>query len=197
MNSSKWLEKFLQAWRFKKVISYISGNILDYGGNDGELGEYLKQYSYPAMMGYQYVNHLSITGKYNTITCLAVIEHMTRNDALGVINKFKKHLTDSGSIIITTPSILSKPILEFLAWVGLLDRENIREHKCYYSTFDLQLLAAETGMDIVEYKRFQFGFNQFAVMKKAIPINDSGFVNSYGRRSLWNGVKNEKATCTV
>jgi len=42
INSSMFLEKFLQNYRFKMVRPYLIGDVLDFGGNEGELKKLVK-----------------------------------------------------------------------------------------------------------------------------------------------------------
>ncbi len=160
INSQKKFEKFLQIQRFKHVIDHLEGDVMDFGGNKGELREYVKG-SY-TLVDY---DHTPMEGKYfDTIVCLAVIEHIEVKDVFEIFRKFKEKLKTGGKIFITTPTRASKPVLEFLAFVGILDKENIKEHKHYWSRKDIDELARVCGFSIKEYKKFQFGFNQFAVL---------------------------------
>lgn len=100
----------------------------------------------------------------DNIISLAVVEHIDVTVVYGIFKKFKNCLLPDGRIFITTPTPPSKPVLEFLARIGLLDKENIREHKHYWNRKDIMALAEKTGFKVDEYKKFQLGFNQFAVM---------------------------------
>ena len=42
IDTSIILEKFLQAYRFKMVRPYLIGDVLDFGGNEGELKKMVK-----------------------------------------------------------------------------------------------------------------------------------------------------------
>ena len=160
IDSSKYLENFLQKRRFSMVKNYLKGSVLDFGGNEGELkffvkGEYtLVNYDHSPMKN----------KKFNNIISLAVIEHIEVTEVYAIFRKFKDCLLPDGRIFITTPTPPSKPLLEFLAWIGLLDKENIKEHKHYWNKKDIFELAEKTGFKVENYKRFQLGFNQFATM---------------------------------
>ncbi len=160
LNSKKKVENFLQKQRFKKVIPLLKGAVLDFGGNKGELKPYVKgDYT---LVNYDYTKMESGNG-FNTIVALAVIEHMEIKAVCTVFEKFKSVLSQEGSVIITTPAPIAKPVLECLAFLGLLDRKNIEEHKHYWNKKELTGLADETGFCICIYKKFQFGFNQFVI----------------------------------
>ena len=160
MNSSMPLEKFLQRWRFKKAIPYLHGRVLDFGGNKGELGYFAKTSSY------EYVNNIfDVHGLYDSIACLAVLEHM--NFALGrtTLLMLATHLYTGGKIVITTPSKILHPILRFLAWWGLLDKQNIAEHTRYWTREEFYIFKELAKMEI-KYSRFQFGLNQLIILRK-------------------------------
>lgn len=161
LNSKMIFESLLQKLRFKRTIPYLNGDVLDFGGNEGELKPFVKG-NY-LLVNY---NHFELEKyNYDTIVSLAVIEHIEYNDVVNIFHKFKKVLRSKGKIILTTPSRQSKPILEFLAELHILDKKNIEEHKYYFNKNDLLKLAKLTGFKIKEYKTFQFGLNQFVIME--------------------------------
>ncbi len=155
------LEKFLQNSRFKKAIPYLKGDVLDFGGNEGELEKYVNG----IYLAINY-DHAMMYGKsFDTIVALAVIEHISVPNVYEVFRDFKKILKPEGRIFLTTPTPSSKIILKLMAKMGLLDKQNIDEHKHYWNRKDLMKLADETGFEIVFRKTFQFGCNQQALMK--------------------------------
>ena len=162
MNSYLPLEKILQRWRFEKVLEYTTGDVLDFGGNGGELIKYLICYK-----TYQCVNDIrDVSGKYDTIAMLAVIEHIAFAEIERVMKRLSDCLNPGGKIIITTPSRILRRPLELLARVGLLDRANIAEHKYYWSRLDFLRIGRAFNFS-VEYRRFQFGLNQLVILRKA------------------------------
>ena len=98
---------------------------------------------------------------------LAVLEHLSYSeDSLKEIHRVLKK---DGRLIITVPSKIAKPILEFLAYkMYVIDRLEIEDHKKYYNKKDI-FEAAEISNFIVEkHKYFQLGCNNFAILKKNI-----------------------------
>lgn len=161
IKSSKFVEQLLQKFRFSLVKSYLIGDVLDFGGNKGELKKLVKG-------KYLIVNydHSVMEGTYfDTIVCLAVIEHVNIHDVYEIFIKFKRILKKDGRILITTPTKKAKPILEFLAFIRILDTENILEHKHYWTKVEIYKLAKKSGFNIKKYKQFQFGFNQFSILE--------------------------------
>lgn len=158
-----FLENFLQKARFKRINPIcLKGRVLDFGGNKAELE--------PLIDGtYTLVNydHTPMEGKiFDNIISLAVIEHIPVEEVYNIFNKFSTQLSTSGNIFITTPTPASKPVLEMLASIGLLDKENIKEHKHYWNKKELFDLASASGLEVIAYKRFQFGFNQSCLFRK-------------------------------
>ena len=160
INSSKKLESFLQQYRFKIAIPFLKGDVLDFGGNEGELKQFVPG-------NYTLVNydHTPMKNKtFDTIVALAVIEHIPVADVFEVFKSFKSKLRPDGTLLLTTPTPRAKPLCELLAFLHLLDKENIREHKHYWTKEDICNLAEQNGFTVKAYKKFQWGFNQMAVL---------------------------------
>lgn len=98
---------------------------------------------------------------------LAVIEHLDDRDLALIFSESARILRPAGKIILTTPTPLAKPVLEFLSFrLGLISRESILEHKHYWNKRELFALMERYGCEVVKYKKFQFGMNQLLVAKK-------------------------------
>ena len=162
MKSELILESFLQKQRFSRILPYITGEVLDFGGNKGELAKYIDNKYF--CVNYDYTILKGRT--FDTIVSLAVLEHIPLDNVNNVIKMFYEHLNKGGKVIITTPTPLCKPILEFLANLRILDKENIMEHKKYYRYIDLYKLFKKNNFNIKLYKKFQFGLNQLAIFEK-------------------------------
>jgi len=161
LDSSKFVEKFLQNRRFKKARPFLIGDVLDFGGNQGELKKFVKG-------NYLVVNndHAPLTNAHcDTIVCLAVIEHLDQAEVFKVFNEFKNILNENGRIFLTTPTKAAKSVLEFMAFFRIVDKENIKEHKHYWSKNEIYALAETTGLILEKYEKFQLGYNQLAVLK--------------------------------
>ena len=162
INSSRLLEGFLQQSRFKQVQPYLNGDVLDFGGNEGELKKLVKG-------SYTLVNydHSPMQNKtFDTVVALAVIEHIEVNNVYSAFKEFKYKVRPNGIIFLTTPTPLAKPLLEFLAYINVLDRHNIEEHKHYWTKDDIEKLAKENGFAVKKYRKFQMGFNQLAILER-------------------------------
>lgn len=161
IDSSMFLEKFLQNYRFKMVKPYLIGVVLDFGGNEGELKNLVKG----KYLVINYDHSVMEDTNPDTIVSLAVIEHIEFDEVFKIFHKFKKILNKGGRIFLTTPTKMAKPVLEFLAFLGIVDKENIAEHKHYWSKKEIYDLANKTGFVVNKFKRFQVGFNQLAVLE--------------------------------
>ena len=161
IDSKKPIEKFLQNYRFKKVSKYLKGDVLDFGGNNGELAPFVNGNYLVVNYDHSPMYHK----KFDTIVLLAVIEHIEVAEVYRIFNQFKESLQPKGTIFLTTPTPSSKQVLEFLASIHILDIENIKEHKHYWNKNDLIKLAIETGYEVAKYEKFQLGFNQYAILR--------------------------------
>lgn len=167
INSSRTFESFLQNARFSRALPYIKGDVLDFGGNEGELKKFVKgEYT---LVNY---DHAPMENKtFDTIIALAVIEHIPVQDVWDVFGKFKYKLKPKGQLLLTTPTPLAKPLLEFMAFINILDKHNIEEHKHYWTKKEIMELASQNGFTVKKYKRFQLGFNQMAVLEQPVVRN--------------------------
>ena len=105
-------------------------------------------------------------GSVDVVTLLAVIEHFTASQLDHILRESVRVLKRGGLILLTSPTIYSKPILEFCCYTGLFKNKDSLEHKKYYSKKDLLKLMRKQGLKIIGYKLFEFGFNQYLVAKK-------------------------------
>ena len=65
------------------------------------------------------------------------------------------------------PTRRSRLLLEFLSYkIGIVNPEEIRDHKKYYDLDDIAELFLQIGFEIFKHEYFQFGMNNFCVLKK-------------------------------
>lgn len=165
-----WSERILRRLRYKKALKYLKeGRILDFGCDDQSLKEYLPK-------SCEYIgcekDYSIIKGKFDTIFMIAVLEHLNQKNAYKVLDLLFNSLNYGGRLIITTPSVYCKTLLEFLAFkLHLEDKEAVREHLYYWSKNEFIGLAKNYGL-FLEYKTFQFGLNQLVMLEKSIIIDD-------------------------
>lgn len=101
------------------------------------------------------------TEAFDLITMFATLEHLANPEA--IIREVHRALVPGGTLLLTTPSRLSKPLLEFLAFrLHLIDEEEIADHKRYFTKRDLQALLIQNGFPESRTQYFELGFNLFA-----------------------------------
>ena len=163
INTRRFVERFLQKYRFKMVKDYLEGDVLDFGGNEGEL----KRFVNGKYLAVNYDHSVMVGKKFDTVVALAVIEHIPVPEVFDIFKKFNRAtLKEGGKIFLTTPTRIAKPILEFMAWANIVDKENIKEHKHYWSKREIYRLAKESGFRVERYRKFQYGVNQLAVFSR-------------------------------
>ncbi len=98
------------------------------------------------------------------IVMLAVIEHIV--NPTNILSEMHRILKKNGTLLLTTPSPKSKPILEFGAKFGIFNKKEIFDHKLYYNKKKLFKVLKAANFKIIKYEYFQFGLNQAAICKK-------------------------------
>ena len=180
-----FLEKFLQLLRFRRVFPYANSGskVLDIGcGYNGALLSMLSSnisegVGIDVSVSKKKVAHniKLITQKkaglqknhFDLVTCLAVVEHLENPKFL--LTTAHKSLKKNGVLLITTPSPIAKPILEFLAFkLGIVSKQEIKDHRKYYSKEELENLIFSCGFrrKNIQIKYFSFGVNIFATAIK-------------------------------
>ncbi|MDQ1284255.1 MAG: hypothetical protein QG620_603 [Patescibacteria group bacterium] len=180
-----FLEYLLAGLRYGRVIDKIpaASKVLDLGcGFDGGL---LKKISYKIRDGVgldlsvkedigernvKLISHdlnkkLPLADQsFDAVTSLAVVEHL--NNCEGHFSECFRTLKRGGVLLLTTPAPKSKNLLELLASVNLVSKEEINDHKRYLSIKELESLARQAGFSSARGEGFQFGFNNFLVAIK-------------------------------
>ncbi len=103
---------------------------------------------------------------FDIVTMLAVLEHL--NDTLSICTEIERVLKKNGLLIITVPSKASQPVLEFLSYkLHIVSEDEIRDHKEYFDKKSLyNLFSKIDNLEIIKHKYFQFGMNNFCIVKK-------------------------------
>lgn len=152
-----------QAFFLKHVRNDIKYGIgIDYDVNNIKLGPNIK------LLNYKFDNKLPLQSNFfDKVFVLAVIEHIEIDKITKLFKELKRVLNSNGQIIITTPTPLSRPLLEFLAYkLRIISSQEIGDHKKYYSLNDLQDIAQKSKLSILKYSTFQFGLNSICIFKK-------------------------------
>jgi 2-polyprenyl-3-methyl-5-hydroxy-6-metoxy-1,4-benzoquinol methylase len=192
--STGLLSPLLETIRNRKVAEIISNgsNVLDagcgrakllsllismgktdirYTGIDStkEYAEYAKK-TFPdqkfMVMNVEDINTASLTGKYDFISLVAVIEHLDNPSA--VLAALSACLSDRGRILITAPSKYTNILHRTGAKMALLSKEASDEHRDVFpDKTAFEKMAKSCGMNLTTYKKFLFGMNQLAIMEKS------------------------------
>lgn len=182
----KWLDRELQRQRVKKCLKYLptGSQVLDVGCADGRLFVLGKQKisgglgldvdcSLPwratgikRIIG-EYPNDLTPGIKFDIITMLAVLEHLSDETIRTWARESFKLLREGGRVIITMPSPSVDKILHVGIRLRLLDGMDAEAHHgC--SPANVELPFIEEGFDLQEKNHFQFGLNNLFVFEKPV-----------------------------
>lgn len=100
----------------------------------------------------------------DAVTSLAVVEHLNNRELHA--REARRILKTGGVFLATTPAPKGKYVLELLAFLKFIDRDEIHDHKIYLGKKDLEMLCAEAGFSECKVIPFEFGFNHLVVAKK-------------------------------
>jgi len=175
---------FLQKQRTKKALPYLNGRILDLGCGEGNIIKYVGNKSYVGIdINRKKVEKLSskfhsfkfivadlnsgqifLKEKVDTVLMLALIEHL--KDPAKIFFLLKQVMREDSLLIITTPSKLGGKIHELGAKLGLFSSEASKEHEKIYSFEEMKELLEKNGFYIELFSEFEFGLNQFFLVKR-------------------------------
>lgn len=185
MRLDYFLEEILSRWRYLKVKKIIQDKqtILEIGcgakasflrslpedkkliGIDPKIREDINQKENLTLIREKAIDRINLSN--NSTDCvimLAVLEHLERPEQ--IIKEIYRILRPNGLLYLTTPTPFAKRILEFLAFIRLLDREQVAEHKRYFNKKNLKKITREAGFVKVKHKYFQLGCNNLFIAKK-------------------------------
>ena len=178
------LEKLLSYLRYKRTIQFIENKkVLDFGcgisnwnakfigkypkfihGVDSSLSEFNKE-NYLIEI-FKEIKELPISD-YEVVLSMAVFEHIEPFNLIEILDEIYNKTSKNAIIFGTTPTPLSRPILEFLSYkLRLIDESQIRDHKVYYDDFWLKSILTKTNWIIKSYRIFQIGMNSEFILCK-------------------------------
>jgi len=164
----------LRSRRIQAALPFLKGRILDVGCGSGALARYVETKRYVGVdideeslaiaraqhPDHAFLPHLPVREKFETISALAVIEHVPRPEALLTELKSMLQPGPDARIVCTTPH----PSMDWIHWIGsrigLFSRSANDEH---HELLDRRRLAAAgeaAGLKVMDYRRFLWGANQ-------------------------------------
>jgi len=180
------IDKLIGYLRFKKIIKKIPPNskLLDLGcGFDGFFLKKIKtkldegvgidlninsniNIKNARLLSYAIDNRLPFRDNYfDIITSLANIEHLHNPEI--IMQEIFRILKPGGILLMTTPTIYAKPLLEFMAFkLGIISQGEILDHKRYFAKKDLEDMCKNAGFLQYKYTYFQLFMNGFLFAKK-------------------------------
>jgi SAM-dependent methyltransferase len=102
---------------------------------------------------------------FDIITMLAVIEHVEK--PVFLLSEIYDKLKKDGILIMTAPSVLAKPVLEFLSFkLGIVSKEEISDHKRYFNKTKFLKLVGKTDFVFEKHEYFSFYMNNLCILRK-------------------------------
>lgn len=189
------LSKLLHKQRYAKVASFIRGDVLDIGCQQGQLnslfGEKISRYvgieiSRECVKQAEVIHpkaefhvidvdedHVPFVCEFDVVTMLAVIEHIFNLKILGKM--LYEALRPNGIIVLTTPTPFGNDIVHKIgSKFGLFSKIAADDHIVIFNKKRLEIFANEFGFSLVLYEQFQFGCNQIAILKKSDTTGKDG-----------------------
>lgn len=174
------LSPFLRRERFRKVIPYLNGKILDYGCGSGGLAKYVLSGQYHGVEpdplslqlarsrfpGHRFSSSIDEQERFETVVALAVVEHV--DDPAKFLHRLATYLSDSpdARLIITTPHPSLRWIHAVGSILGLFSKHAYEEHVNLLDYAKMKAAGSRAGLRLVSYERFLLGANQLSVFEK-------------------------------
>jgi len=102
----------------------------------------------------------------DVVTMTAVLEHLAYPQE--ILNEAFRVLKKGGKLIVTTPAPAARPILDFLARLSFIDKNEIEDHKNYFDANAIRQMLKKSGFleENIKSYFFEFFLNNLIVAKK-------------------------------
>ena len=179
------LTDYLMRRRNELVSRYIRGDVLDIGCGLGTIIPFLDagQRYVGIEISQEFVAYLSPRfpqrefyncnvdeeplelgdERFDTVLLVAVIEHLAHPEK--ALAEIQKYLLPGGSLVITTPTLWGQRIHRLGARLGIFHPHAAAEHVRAYNYAAMRDLVSRVGLEIMERRRFEMGFNQLFICR--------------------------------
>ncbi|MBE0659205.1 MAG: methyltransferase domain-containing protein [Bryobacteraceae bacterium] len=172
------LSSFLRQRRFNAVRRHLRGQVLDYGCASGSLAAMVDAGNYLGVdidagtiesARRRFPRHQFLLGgiddgrRFDTVVLLALIEHVKQPATF--LAGLAQRLAPGGRIVMTTPHPAFRRVHDWGARIGLFSAAAAEEHESFLGLKEVQAIAAEAEIRLVDYRRFLFGANQLFVLE--------------------------------
>lgn len=103
---------------------------------------------------------------FDTITMLAVIEHIEPEKVSGLLSQIHHILKPGGIFMLTTPAAWTDKLLRTLAYLKLISREEIEDHKDVFTKKKLSDCLSQAGFKSIQTGTFECFMNLWATAQK-------------------------------
>lgn len=181
----KPLDRLLQRWRIARAAPFIpkGSRVLDVGCHGGALFRQLAS-RLSAGVGIDpladsantlgpefrlvcgtFPGALPVSEPFDTVTCLAVLEHVPAEERHDFVAECAARLKVGGRLIITVPAPAVDGLLSWLLRLRLVEGIALEQHHGFEPARTLPLAAA-AGLELEAHHRFQLGLNNLFVFRK-------------------------------
>ncbi len=105
---------------------------------------------------------------FDTITLLAVLEHVPLERQADLARACARQLAPGGHLVITAPGPLVDPVLDALKFLRVIDGMALEEHYGFEPSDTPKIFEAH-GFELVKARRFQLGLNHLFVFRRRAP----------------------------
>lgn len=100
--------------------------------------------------------------RFDQVVLTAVVEHL--REPAAVLARARGLLAPGGTLVLTTPHPRARRLHGLGARLRLFSRDADDEHERFFDRAGLASLARAAGLRLIDYRPFQLGLNQLAVM---------------------------------
>ena len=146
------------------LFRQLGGRIGEGVGLDPDLDSPVERPGYRLVPG-SFPDDLEGEAPFDVITMLAVLEHIPSDRQQSIARGCSQHLRPGGRLVVTTPSPLVDPILEFLVALRVIDGMSLDQHYGFEPEETPRIFSGH-DLSLEKARRFQLGLNHLFVFRK-------------------------------